>query len=213
MYIPGVLTNGNADLTSSEHPNELAEFLNFSISAVETGAMKPSRVPYLTVLHRTNIHPSRILFIGDSLSTDIMGANLCGMHSVLIDRVNWPLALVKSEEGEEGQNYDHLNDIRDMIDANNSAGGATSRDTKIVPDIYLGMYTCTLYTHTVLSYILHITYLPTWHVSTILCVSLYHIIVITNIIVIITGSLMPDHFATRVLHYTNNKYKSKTSRN
>ena len=139
-YIQGILTNGNADLTSSEHPNELAEFLNFSISAVETGAMKPSRVPYLTVLHRTNIHASRILFIGDSLSTDIMGANLCGMHSVLIDRVNDPPALVdEGEEGQKGQNYDHLNDIRDMIDVSNSAGGACSRDTKIVPDIYLGM--------------------------------------------------------------------------
>ena len=154
VCIKGVLTNGNADLTSSEHPNELAEFLNFSISAVETGAMKPSHVPYLTVLHRTNIHPSRILFIGDSLRTDIMGANMCGMHSVLIDRVNDPPALVdEGEEGQKGQNYDHLND---MIDVSNSACGATSRDIAIRPDIYLGMYF--IHSHSIVLYTTY--YLP-----------------------------------------------------
>ena len=47
---------------------------------------KPSKEMYLEALERVNLDPSRVLMIGDSYKTDILGAVRLGIDSLLIDR-------------------------------------------------------------------------------------------------------------------------------
>lgn len=50
-------------------------------------AGKPSQTGYLTAMERMGTDCGNTLCIGDQLFTDILGANLCGMDSVLVGRV------------------------------------------------------------------------------------------------------------------------------
>lgn len=78
-----VVTNGTANLTQSPVLNS---YLELSLCAGETGAMKPSPVPFIAVLQRLSVCASRTVFVGDSYENDVVGSKRCGMHSVFLVR-------------------------------------------------------------------------------------------------------------------------------
>jgi 2-haloalkanoic acid dehalogenase type II len=51
-------------------------------------AYKPSRIFFEKILNKIKINKDEILFIGDSIEDDIIGANNVGLKTVLIDRKN-----------------------------------------------------------------------------------------------------------------------------
>jgi histidinol phosphatase-like enzyme len=69
--------------------------------ACDVGAMKPSPVPFISISQRTGVHPSRILFIGDSFEKDVIGATACGMTGGLILRKDFKTQIVPDPELEE----------------------------------------------------------------------------------------------------------------
>jgi len=79
-----VVTNGTANLTQSPVLNS---YLDLSLCAGETGAMKPSPVPFIAVLQRMDVCAARTLFVGDSYENDVVGSKKCGMHSVFLERI------------------------------------------------------------------------------------------------------------------------------
>lgn len=69
-----------------------------SLGACDVGSMKPSPVPFIAIAQRTGVHPSRILFIGDSFEKDIIGARAVGMTGGLLLRNNFKSQNVPSSE-------------------------------------------------------------------------------------------------------------------
>ncbi|HNY22331.1 MAG TPA: HAD family hydrolase, partial [Treponemataceae bacterium] len=54
------------------------------IGSEETGALKPSPVPFLALANALGIPPSRILYVGNSPSSDVAGAKAVGMKTACI---------------------------------------------------------------------------------------------------------------------------------
>lgn len=107
----GIITNGNADLMTCQG---LSQYLEFCVTANSVGSMKPSPVPFIAALHRANLPPQRILYVGDSydkvrslplrmlmlassslnsprccsvsIEKDVLGARAVGMHTALLVR-------------------------------------------------------------------------------------------------------------------------------
>ena len=82
----GVVTNGNANLTKFSLDGTPCFDEALCLTSGDTGALKPSIVPFLAALQRSGVAPNRVLFVGDQLDKDVRGANLCGMCSLWLDR-------------------------------------------------------------------------------------------------------------------------------
>ena len=64
----------------------LEGFFDVVLSSEETGALKPSGVPFNVLARELNLEPGEILYIGNSLRFDIKGAKSAGMKAALIRR-------------------------------------------------------------------------------------------------------------------------------
>jgi len=84
-----MISNGNCN--SSFSP-VLSKFLTLSLSAADVGIAKPSVVPFIAMAQRCDVIPSRVLYIGDSLAHDVVGAKAAGM------RVAWLCRTGNAEE-------------------------------------------------------------------------------------------------------------------
>lgn len=62
----------------------LAPFCEAILGAEETGALKPSPVPFLALSAALNVPPGRILYVGNSLRSDVRGASPVGMKTACI---------------------------------------------------------------------------------------------------------------------------------
>jgi len=87
-YTIGAITNGNAQL---EH-TPLAKYFQFSISAAQIGADKPSSSLFEAAALHANVDLGQIVHIGDSAEADVIGANSAGCCSVWFNplRRAWP---------------------------------------------------------------------------------------------------------------------------
>lgn len=56
------------------------------VSTVELGVVKPDPEPFLFALEKLELEPDKVLFVGDRVTTDVMGANGVGMRSCLVGR-------------------------------------------------------------------------------------------------------------------------------
>jgi len=56
----------------------------------ETGALKPSPVPFLALADALGVSPDRMLYVGNSVSSDVQGASAVGMKTACVVH---PLAL------------------------------------------------------------------------------------------------------------------------
>ena len=80
-----LLTNGNADLDMCGS-QEFRDRFCVVVRAGDVGAKKPSIVPFISVVQLAEVPPSRILFVGDSFSCDIVGSKTVGMCAALLVR-------------------------------------------------------------------------------------------------------------------------------
>ncbi|NLA93288.1 MAG: HAD family hydrolase [Spirochaetales bacterium] len=62
----------------------VADLVDFAICSEQSGYLKPHPKPFLEVSQALGVDPSAILYVGDSYSKDIEGANGVGMYSALI---------------------------------------------------------------------------------------------------------------------------------
>lgn len=80
--------------------------------------MKPSPVPFISISQRTGVHPSRILFIGDSFEKDVIGATACGMTGGLILRRDFKTQTVPYLE-QEADRIAHSNLNKEFLTPEN----------------------------------------------------------------------------------------------
>lgn len=52
-----------------------------------TFAAKPLPIGYLRAARRLGVKPRECVIVGDQVFTDVLGANLCGMQSILLDPI------------------------------------------------------------------------------------------------------------------------------
>ena len=77
----------NIDRDQLEHLGELAGldgYFDWLLSSEQAGSCKPHRRIFEQALERAGCAPAEALFVGDSLSQDIAGANRAGLRSVLL---------------------------------------------------------------------------------------------------------------------------------
>jgi HAD superfamily hydrolase (TIGR01549 family) len=66
----GILTNGNANILLC---NVLNKYSDINMNAGDIGSLKPSPLPFLSIIQRMNVLPSRVLMVGDNYHHDIIG--------------------------------------------------------------------------------------------------------------------------------------------
>lgn len=81
----GLLSNGNTDITQSAL---LSRYFEFYLSAADVGASKPSRLPFVAAAAAAQTRPGRVLYVGDSLNVDVVGARAACTPCVWLDRVD-----------------------------------------------------------------------------------------------------------------------------
>jgi FMN phosphatase YigB (HAD superfamily) len=79
----GILTNGSADL---KHCPLVQKYASLVLSAGDVGAAKPAPLPFVACIQRSNVVPSRVLYVGDSFECDVEGPKLCGLKAAHLIR-------------------------------------------------------------------------------------------------------------------------------
>ena len=64
----------------------LLPFFEDTFISIDIGYDKPDRRFYEEALRRCNLQPSEVLMVGDSMTTDILGAQAAGIDAVFFDR-------------------------------------------------------------------------------------------------------------------------------
>lgn len=84
----GVVSNAT-DLVRRVLENlDLTKHFDFIIVSSEVGVNKPSPRIFRIAAEKAKTSPNRMIYVGDKLSTDVMGASRAGMNAILIDRAN-----------------------------------------------------------------------------------------------------------------------------
>jgi HAD superfamily hydrolase (TIGR01549 family) len=71
----------------------LDEYLAAALSSVETGAVKPAREMFATLLSALGVDAPMAVMVGDSVEDDVRGALACGCGAILLDRSGRTLGL------------------------------------------------------------------------------------------------------------------------
>jgi len=86
-YLLGVISNSIGTIEEQLTRLELARHFQFIIDSAVVGVEKPHPEIFSLALERAGVAPGEAMFVGDTYSTDMGGAQLAGLHGTLIDRV------------------------------------------------------------------------------------------------------------------------------
>jgi len=89
-YKTGIVTNSNFDDAMKKiSVLGISEYMDLLLTPGRF-KKKPMRDMFLLATKKFGVNPSEILFVGDHLINDILGANFCGMKTVLVkDELRW----------------------------------------------------------------------------------------------------------------------------
>jgi FMN hydrolase / 5-amino-6-(5-phospho-D-ribitylamino)uracil phosphatase len=85
-YMLGLLSNGNGYPEQCGLPGRFA----FVVFAQDVGVAKPDPAIFLTTCRQAGCHPHELLHVGDSLESDVQGANGVGATSIWLNREGMP---------------------------------------------------------------------------------------------------------------------------
>ena len=86
-YFLGVISNSNGTIEEQLGRVDLLRYFHTVLDSAIVGMEKPHPQIFRLATGRAGVAPSEAIFIGDTHSTDVGGAQLAGIHGVLIDRV------------------------------------------------------------------------------------------------------------------------------
>lgn len=112
-YRVGVLTNGNS--TPARYGSDLE--LDFLVAAEEFGIGKPSRRIYEITAEQAGCHVTELMHVGDSLDTDVVGANAAGATSVWLNRTGAP----NDSDAKPGYEIRSLTEVPALVERLNGA--------------------------------------------------------------------------------------------
>jgi FMN hydrolase / 5-amino-6-(5-phospho-D-ribitylamino)uracil phosphatase len=85
-YLLGAITNGNFPLDRIE----LARRMAFIVHAERAGGEKPEPAPFALAMELSGGMPSRWVHVGDSIESDVVGAQAFGLKAVWVNRRGFP---------------------------------------------------------------------------------------------------------------------------
>lgn len=71
------------------HTLRLEDLVDYSLCSEETGYLKPHIKPFTVVCEALALEPTKLLYVGDSYTKDVVGASATGMYSALIKPKKW----------------------------------------------------------------------------------------------------------------------------
>lgn len=81
-----IITNGFTEVQFTKLKNcDLTHFFDLILCTEEVGVNKPNPLVFQTALERTNALASKSIMIGDNPETDILGAQNCGLNTILFN--------------------------------------------------------------------------------------------------------------------------------
>jgi len=87
----GIVTNGlKARQLEKVTVCRLDSLVDFVLTSEEVGAKKPDGMIFTAALEKAGVGPERAVFIGDSWSSDILGASAVGIRAVWLNRREEP---------------------------------------------------------------------------------------------------------------------------
>ncbi len=81
-----IVSNWNSSLRKIVDGLNLAGYFDFVLASAEAGAKKPSPMIFEMALQRAGKEPSRVVHIGDTYQTDVLGARKAGIRGIMLDR-------------------------------------------------------------------------------------------------------------------------------
>jgi len=87
-YKMGVVSNWPATLESTLQQFGLGRFFPVIVASGTVGYAKPHPHIFRIAADRMGVDPQDVLYVGDSVEQDVMGARAAGMNVVLLDRVS-----------------------------------------------------------------------------------------------------------------------------
>jgi HAD superfamily hydrolase (TIGR01509 family) len=86
-YFLGVISNSTGTIEEQLGRVDLLRYFHTVLDSAIVGIEKPHPEIFRLAIERASVAPSEAIFVGDTYSTDVGGAQLAGIHGVLIDRV------------------------------------------------------------------------------------------------------------------------------
>lgn len=81
-----IVSNWNSSLGKIVEGLRLVDYFEFIISSAEAGWKKPSPRIFQLALERAGADASRVVHIGDTYQTDVLGARNAGIRGIMLDR-------------------------------------------------------------------------------------------------------------------------------
>lgn len=86
-YLLAVISNSDGSVEGELQRAGLRSYLQFVIDSAIVGVEKPHPEIFEVALDRVRLKPQEAIYVGDTYATDIGGAQLAGLHGILLDRV------------------------------------------------------------------------------------------------------------------------------
>jgi putative hydrolase of the HAD superfamily len=80
-----IVSNWNSSLEKVVKGLGIDHFFEFMLASADVGCKKPSPKIFELALERADVEPSRVVHIGDTYATDVLGARRAGIRAVMID--------------------------------------------------------------------------------------------------------------------------------
>jgi len=81
-----IVSNWNSSLTKIVDGLNITSYFDFVLSSAEAGVKKPSPRIFELALEQAAVKPSRVVHIGDTYQTDVLGARKAGIRGIMLDR-------------------------------------------------------------------------------------------------------------------------------
>ncbi len=91
-------------------------------------AAKPSPEGYLKAVEMLGLPKSQVVCVGDQLFTDVFGANVCGLDTILVKYIGY------YDEGPKGKRRDLESKVLHRFEQSSGGGGLAPRDPVAVDD-------------------------------------------------------------------------------
>jgi putative hydrolase of the HAD superfamily len=87
-YFLGVISNSVGTMEDQLRQVGLRDYFQAVFDSAIVGVEKPHPEIFQLALASAKVKPNETVFVGDTNATDVGGAQLAGLHGVLIDRIN-----------------------------------------------------------------------------------------------------------------------------
>ncbi|WP_078504119.1 HAD family hydrolase [Streptomyces viridochromogenes] len=112
-----VLSDASPDIAEAWSRSGLAPHFDAVVFSCRTGAVKPDRLLFRTVLHELDAAPHQAIYCGDGGGDELAGAERAGMRAVRVERRGGPGSLVFGETAWSGRVIPSVEALPSLLDS------------------------------------------------------------------------------------------------